>query len=76
VNGGAGQGIRVRDVLSELFVVFGRTDEPAFSGVTRGGDPAAYAADIERARNWGWQPKIQWREGVREYAAWFGNSQP
>lgn len=71
VNGGAGQGVLVREVLSELFVRFGRSDTPQFSGASRSGDPLHYIADISRLRSWGWQPKTPWREGVREYAEWF-----
>lgn len=71
VNGGSGQGVLVREVLSELFVCFGRSDTPQFSGVSRSGDPLHYIADIGRLCGWGWQPKTPWREGVREYAEWF-----
>jgi len=71
VNGGAGQGITVQELLSELFVCFERRDAPQFSGVSRSGDPLHYAADISQLSSWGWQPKTLWREGVREYAEWF-----
>jgi len=71
VNGGAGQGVSVREVLSELFDCFNRRDAPQFSGATRSGDPLHYIADTNRLRSWGWQPKTLWRDGVREYAEWF-----
>ena len=71
VNGGSGQGVMVREVLSELFSVFGRSDEPIFSSLTRSGDPVNYVAETGLAKSWGWQPKMRWREGVREYAGWF-----
>ncbi len=71
VNGGSGQGVLVRDLLSELFVCFGRSDAPQFSGASRSGDPLHYIADISRLCSWGWQPKMAWREGVRQYAEWF-----
>lgn len=71
VNGGSGQGVSVREVLCELFDSFGRSDSPQFSGAVRSGDPVHYIADINLLRSWGWQPRMQWREGVRNYADWF-----
>ena len=71
VNGGVGQGVLVREVLSELFVCFGRSYTPQFSGALRSGDPVHYIADVSRLCSWDWQPKTPWREGVREYAEWF-----
>lgn len=73
VNGGFGQGASVREVLTELFSDFGKSDMPQFSGDARAGDPVNYVADITRACALGWQPKVAWREGVREYAEWFRN---
>lgn len=76
VNGGAGEEVAVREVLGELFAAFGRSGPPTFTGVARMGDPERYRADISIARSWGWRPEKQWREGVREYAAWFKGVQP
>lgn len=70
-NGGSGDGVTVREILTELFACFERTDAPVFSGVVRGGDPAGYQADITIARSWGWQPQTNWRNGLRDYADWF-----
>jgi len=71
VNGGAGAGVTVIEILAELFAGFGRADAPAFSGEARSGDPLGYVADIARARQWGWQPLVDWKQGVREYVDWF-----
>lgn len=71
VNGGSGLGITVREVLTELFACFERADAPNFSGTVRSGDPAGYVADISRARHWGWQPSMDWKDGLHDYAAWF-----
>lgn len=76
LNGGSGIGGTVRDVLIELFDSFGRSDAPQFSGAVRSGDPIHYLADISRSRDLGWQPKIGWREGVREYVEWFKKDAP
>jgi UDP-glucose 4-epimerase len=71
VNGGAGEGVFVHEVLSELFNCFGKYETPHFSGTLRGGDPVHYVADIRCYSAWGFSPRVGWREGVRQYAAWF-----
>jgi len=71
VNGGSGAGVTVREVLAELFTRFERADAPNFSGAARSGDPVGYVADIARAREWGWQPLVDWKQGVCEYVGWF-----
>lgn len=71
VNGGSGTGVTVREVLTELFACFERADVPNFSGAARSGDPTGYVADISVARQWGWQPSIGWKDGLRDYMAWF-----
>ena len=71
VNGGSGRAITVREVLCELSVALGLDLPPRFNGIARPGDPMRYLADIMRARAWGWQPRLEWREGIRRYAHWF-----
>lgn len=71
VNGGAGVGVTVREILMELFACLGNTKQPVFSGASRGGDPAGYIADISLSQKWGWEPKVGWRDGIRAYAEWF-----
>lgn len=71
INGGSGQGVSVRELLSELFTCFGRNDKPQFSGVSRSGDPMNYIANINKLHSWSWQPKISLHEGVCEYVEWF-----
>jgi UDP-glucose 4-epimerase len=71
VNGGSGIGVTVREILDELYACIGCKDAPRFSGAGRSGDPPGYVADIGRSRQWGWQPTVEWRLGVREYADWY-----
>lgn len=71
VNGGSGVGVTVREALTELFACFDREDAANFSGTARSGDPSDYVADISLARQWGWKPKKDYHEGLREYAEWF-----
>jgi len=36
----------------------------------RPGDPRHYCAEISRARALGWSPKMDWKDGVRDYVQW------
>ncbi|MGH8758051.1 MAG: hypothetical protein ACREVW_00825, partial [Burkholderiales bacterium] len=71
VNGGTGQSVPVHELLTHLFRLLGRNDEPIFSGGGRSGDPKHYLADIQAAQRWGWSPRMGWRDGVRQYLDWF-----
>jgi nucleoside-diphosphate-sugar epimerase len=42
-----------------------------FTQKQRPGDPFRVVADNRLALSWGWAPRIPWRAGVHEYAAWF-----
>jgi UDP-glucose 4-epimerase len=71
INGASGVAVTVREVLTELFTAFGRSDAPVFTGEGKAGDPSRFCADIMRARAWGWQPRRELRAGLREYVEWF-----
>ena len=75
VNGGSGEGVTVRHLLEHLSKALRRQHvELAFSGIHRPGDPDRYIADLTRAKQWGWQPRPHWQDGVTEYAAWWQRS--
>lgn len=76
VNGGSGISPTVKDVLGEIFKIFGRNDEPKFQGVSRSGDPLHYMADISLAKTWSHVVSVSWRDGVREYVDWFKKGAP
>lgn len=71
VNGGSGVGVSVQELLKELFACFEHNTAPNFSGTARSGDPAGYVADISLSKQWGWQPLISLKDGLRDYVAWF-----
>lgn len=72
VNGGTGEGVSVRSVLTHLAQsLSSKGIKPEFSGTSRVGDPIRYVADIAKARSWGWKPTENWRVRVREYATWW-----
>ncbi len=71
VNVGTGTGTSVRDVLDLLFSGLGYSASPKFLGTEKTGDPSRYVADVTRATELGWRPRIDLRDGVAEYAKWF-----
>ena len=75
-NGGRGEGLSVRDALETLRACFPGAPSLEFHGPGRPGDPEAYVADIREARDWGWRPAAETREGIRAYAAWHREGAP
>lgn len=70
-NGGAGKGIRVHDIVEEIFKCYSSPSRPEFTGEIRPGDPTHYEADINGALSLGWKPTVSWQTGVRKYVEWF-----
>jgi UDP-glucose 4-epimerase len=72
VNGGSGEGLTVREVLTHLGrSLLQRDATPEFCGIRRTGDPNRFVADIEGSTEWGWTSKRHWKQGVEEYAEWW-----
>ena len=72
VNGGSGEGVKVRTLLEHLAEsLHGKPQTISFSNLQRTGDPSTYIADINAARQLTWRPERQWRPGIAEYVAWW-----
>jgi UDP-glucose 4-epimerase len=71
VNGGAGEGVAVREILKIIFDEYGTALSLSFSGEARVGDPAHYVAGICIAQGWGWAPRVNIKDGVKSYVRWF-----
>lgn len=69
-NVGTGSAVSVSDILAELSSAMS-AGPVSFSGRGRPGDPSSLVADCARAKSIGWRPRRDWREGVREYVAWY-----
>lgn len=73
VNGACGIRITVREVLEILRIELGSSVKIKFNNTVRGGDPRFYHADVSKAHELGWRPRISLCEGVKRYAKWFKN---
>lgn len=71
VNGASGEGVEVREILSEVNAGLNLDVVCQFTGVGRPGDPLHLVANVSKAMDWGWRPEISWGKGVKEYAEWF-----
>jgi UDP-glucose 4-epimerase len=71
VNGGSSAAVAVSDLLAAVAAALGSDRRFAFSGVSRPGDPEKILVDVARSHSWGWEARTSWREGVREYCAWY-----
>jgi UDP-glucose 4-epimerase len=71
-NGGTGEGVSVREILTHLAnCLRAGSEKLVFSEAPRAGDPSIYIADTTKARGWCWKPGAHWRDRVAEYAAWW-----
>lgn len=71
VNGGSGRAVKVKDIVTLIARIVAPGVFPVFSGNVRPGNPAAYEADVSQARQWGWEPNVDWCSGVDRYASWY-----
>ena len=70
-NGGSGNGVPVREIVTQLAAALGRQKRIAFSGLSRRGDPEVLVADPTRLRALGHTCNVPLTVGVRRYADWF-----
>jgi len=75
VNGGTGIGVAVADVVREILDALHLDIAAKFSGQVSEVDPPSYIADVRQVSQWGWKPRVPWREGVRKYVEWFGSAE-
>lgn len=69
----AGTPASTAEVLALLAAAAG-APEPRFNGQSRAGDPMCLVGDCTKARReLGWAPRVDWRDGVAGYAAWFAS---
>jgi UDP-glucose 4-epimerase len=71
INGGAGRGTSVAEVVATLVRHWGNDVTVRYSGNARAGDPSSLIADdkVLRRLNFDWQVPID--KGIADYVAWF-----
>lgn len=73
VNAGSGKSTTIKAVLDLLAGELGYSGEIEFNRIVRAGDPLYYWADITKALDTGWRPKVELEDGIKRYAKWFLN---
>ncbi len=71
LNGGAGVGVSVKDVLQHVMKCMDTSQIPTFSKEVKSGDPNILVGDITQARNLNWSPKVDWKIGISNYVKWY-----
>lgn len=71
INGGVGSMVTVREVLSSLKNELCINDLISFTGEVRAGDPTDLVADVTVAKQLGWHPLVDRREGFKDYVNWY-----
>ncbi|MCA1986736.1 MAG: NAD-dependent epimerase/dehydratase family protein [Desulfovibrio sp.] len=71
VNGAAGVGVSIREILTRLGALLSPPRTPGFSQAAKPGDPSHLVADVARARAWGFVPQVALDAGLADYVRWF-----
>ncbi len=71
LNGGTGIGTCVKDIVEHVLACWGEDRELHFNGIVPPGDPKSLIADVQLAKKTGFEPLVDWREGIKEYVSWF-----
>jgi UDP-glucose 4-epimerase len=69
-NLGSGRETSIAELAHLLAGALGRQANFTFSGSARTGDPARWYADITRLSRLGYEPQVDLRDGVADFAAW------
>lgn len=75
-NGANGSATQIRKIVESIASEMGNGNAVRFSGMSRPGDPAHFAADIAEARGWGWQPTRSLAAEIARYVAWYQDGAP
>jgi UDP-glucose 4-epimerase len=70
-NVGSGQGVAVKDIVSDLEEVLGRGSLHKLHHPARAVDVPVNVLDVSRIMSeMGWQPRTSWKDGLRKTVAW------
>lgn len=71
INGGSGIKTSVRDTIELLTKLYDKKIDIKFNQIVKPGDPRFYHADISKAENFRWAPKVNLMEGIEKYTNYF-----
>lgn len=71
VNGGTGHGISIKEIVELVGNNWNPKKSPHFSGVKRIGDPTHYIADVNRLKDYGFEPKANLHKEICQYVEWY-----
>lgn len=71
INGGSGIKTTVADTIDKLIRSYNKPLIAKFNQEVKTGDPRFYQADITRARELSWAPKVELGDGILQYVNYF-----
>lgn len=71
VNGGCGSAVSINKLVHELGKHLNYQGNIQFNGKVDVGNPRDFLASVDVVNSWGWLPKKNLKEGIREYVEWF-----
>lgn len=74
INGGSGNDVSIAKIVNLIEKEFGKKVKIVFNGKVRAGDPKHYLANVSKARNLGWRPKVSLEKGIRDYISFYKKS--
>ena len=75
INGGSGEGVSIKNILHILANNVDSSLKPVFSSKPKAGDPNAYIANMQIAKQWGWQPQCNLSAEIASYVEWYKQCQ-
>ncbi len=69
-NVGRGKPVTIKEIAETLIDIYGSDIEPVVTNKFRKGDVRHCYSDITKIRGLGYEPKVGFREGMRELVAW------
>lgn len=70
-NCACGCGCKIKEILLELAMNYVENPKLIFDNKIRVGNPFSLVANIDKAKNIGFTPKISVKEGLKRYASWY-----
>ncbi len=70
-NGGCGISVPITEIVHHLIDVWESTSKINFNNISRAGDPVYLVADVQKSKENGLLPSIDWKKGTALYVEWY-----